>query len=85
MALKVTLDTNVLIDPKKADLLARIKQLAEEGKIDLAVTTRVLADKDQDKDEARKSRHLEEFEAYPKIGTVARWDMSRWDGGDVWA
>ena len=39
MSLKVTLDTNVLIDSKKADFLARIKQLADKGAIEIAVNT----------------------------------------------
>lgn len=85
MALKVTLDTNVLIDPAKAAVLARIKRLAVEGSIDLAVTTRVVADKDQDKDDSRKLQHLAEFLEYERIGSIGRWNMSRWDGGDVWA
>ena len=83
--LKVTIDTNVIIDEKKHRLLAQIKQLAEQGLIDIGVTTRVIADKDQDKNEIRKSEHLKEFSRYPKVGTVGRWGFSRWDSGDFWA
>ena len=80
--LKVTLDTNVIIDDY---LVTQFRQLEKQGLIDIAVTTRVVADKDQDKDKARKVEHLKEFENYPKVGTPARWDFSRWDSGDFWA
>ena len=83
--LTVTLDTMTIIDPAKSALLMRIRQLAEEGKISIAVTTRVVADKDQDKNEDRKLRHLKEFESYHVVGTAGRWGMSRWDSGDMWA
>ena len=82
--LKVTLDTNVIINLQKAEILTRVGQLTEDGKIDIVVTTRVVADTDQDADEARRSKHLVEFANYPVIGTLARWDFSRWDSGDVW-
>lgn len=83
--LRVTIDTNVIITENKQILIAEIKQLAEQGLIDIAVTTRVIADKDQDKNEIRKSEHLKGFSHYPKVGTVARWGFSRWDSGDFWA
>ena len=83
----VTIDTNVIIseDKKKLLLLAQIKELVEQGFIDLAVTTRVVADKDQDRNEKRKSDHLKEFNHYPKLGTPARFDFSRFNSGDFWA
>ena len=83
--LRVTIDTNVIITENKQMLIAEIKQLAEQNLIDIAVTTRVIADKDQDKNEIRKSEHLKEFSHYPKVGTVGRWGFSRWDSGDFWA
>jgi hypothetical protein len=83
--LKVTIDTNVLIDEQKAELVTRTKQLAEQGLIDIAVTTRVLADTDQDEDERRKAKHLKEFDHYPKVGALMRWDFSRLDSGDFLA
>ncbi|MFC2059726.1 hypothetical protein ACFLTZ_01360 [Chloroflexota bacterium] len=82
--LKVTIDTNVIINEKKRKLLVQIKQLAEQDLIDIAITTRVIADKDQDKNEGRISEHLKEFDQYPKVGTILRWDFSRWDSGDFW-
>ena len=82
--LRVTIDTNVIITENKQMLIAEIKQLAEQDLIDIAVTTRVIADKDQDKNERRKSEHLKEFDHYLKVGTVARWGFSRWDSGDPW-
>ena len=83
--LRVTMDTNVIITENKQTVLAEIKRLVEQDLIDIAVTTRVIADKDQDKNEVRKSEHLIEFGQYPKVGTVARFDFSRWDSGDFWA
>ena len=83
--LKVTIDTNVLINEETRRLVAQIKQLAEQGLIDIAVTTRVVADKDQDQDEARKAKHLKDFVRYPKVGTPMRLDFSRLDSGDFWA
>lgn len=82
--LRVTIDTNVIINENN-QMIVQIKQLAEQGLIDIAVTTRVIADKDQDKNERRKSEHLKEFDHYPKVGTVARSVFSRWDSGDFWA
>ena len=51
--LKVTIDTNVIINENNQMLIAQIKRLVEQGLIDIAVTTRVIADKDQDKNERR--------------------------------
>lgn len=85
--LKVTLDTNVVIegiDGKKASVVVRVKKLAEEAKIDIALTTRVVADKDKDKDETRRQKHLKEFEQYPTLGTVGRYGLSRY-GRDFYA
>jgi len=83
--LRVTIDTNVVIDKKKHRLLTQIKQVAEQGLIDIAVTTRVVADKDQDEIKRRKANHLKEFDHYPKVGTIVRFDFTRWDSGDFWA
>ena len=80
--LKVTIDTNVIINEKTRELVAQIKQLTEKGLIDIAVTTRVVADKDQDTKKGRKSEHLKEFDHYPKVGTVFRLDFSRLNSGD---
>jgi len=83
--LKVTIDTNVIIDEKKHRLLAQIKQMAKQGLVDIGVTTRVVADKDQDEIKTRKAKHLKEFDHYPKVGTPMRLNFSRWDSGDFWA
>ena len=83
--LKVTIDTNVLIDEKKAEMVTRIEQLAEQGRINIAVTERVLADTDQDEDEKRKAEHLKKFDHYPKVGAIFRLDFSRLGSGDVLA
>lgn len=83
--LKVTIDTNVIINKKTRGLVAQIKQLAGQDLIDIAVTTRVVADKDQDQVEARKAKHLKEFDNYPKVGTIARLNFTRLDSGDFLA
>ena len=82
--LSITLDTNVVVEHRYEEALTRIKQLACGREVDMAVTTRVEADKRRDTDEARKREHLDKLDEFPKIGTVARWDMSTWDSGDVW-
>jgi hypothetical protein len=83
--LKVTIDSNMVINEKTLGLLAQIKQLTEKGLIDIAVTTRVLADKDQDEIKTRKAKHLKEFDYYPKVGTLVRLNFSRLDSGDFLA
>ncbi|HEX74194.1 MAG TPA: hypothetical protein G4N93_03505 [Dehalococcoidia bacterium] len=80
--LKVSIDSNMIINEKTLGLLAQIKQLAEKGLIDISVTTRVIADKDQDPDEARKSKHLKEFDSYIKVGTIARTNLTWTNTGD---
>ncbi len=80
--LKITLDTNIIIegvDGERASVVARVKKLAEEGKIDIALTTRVFADKDRDPNQDRREKHLKEFEQYPILPTIGRYGLSRWD------
>jgi len=45
----------------------------------------VKADKDQDEDETRKAKHLEEFSHYLEVGVSFRLDFSRLDSGDFLA
>jgi hypothetical protein len=80
--LKVTIDSNMVINEKTLGLLPKIKQLAAQDLIDIAVTTRVLDDKDQDPDETRKSKHLKEFDSYIKVGTIARTNLTWTNTGD---
>ncbi|MBM2832775.1 MAG: hypothetical protein HW414_1827 [Dehalococcoidia bacterium] len=82
MQLKVTLDTNVVIEGmggNKASVVACLRKLAEAGRIDIALTSRVVADKDRDSDNNRRETHLREFERYPTIPTLGRYGLSRYD------
>lgn len=80
--LKITLDTCEIIIENASPLLARVKELALHGKVDIATTTMVIADKDQDKDPNRKARHLAALEEYPQVGTAARCGFSLCGSGD---
>jgi len=80
--LKITLDTCEIINADRSVLLIRLKELISQGKIDVAVTTRVIADKDQDQNLARKKTHLNALDEYPTIGTNFRLDFSRLGSGD---
>jgi len=87
--IKITLDTNCIIyyvekHQECYKALKRIIELGEEGHIDIAVTTRVVADKDQDTNKIRKHKHLEDFSKFPCIGTGGRYDFSRYDSGDFY-
>lgn len=89
---KLTLDNNCIInllDAKSTSAtsvheLSEIMRLALSGVADIAITTRVEADLENDKDAARKATLLKQIQMFPVIGTVGRWDVSKWDSGDVW-
>ena len=80
--LKITLDTNEIINPNQAALVVRVKELASRGKVDYGVVTRVEADKDQDKDLERQTTDLNTLEKYTKIGTIMRCGFSVCGSGD---
>jgi hypothetical protein len=90
---KLTLDTNCLInyfDPSSKtatslDALGELIRYATTGQAEIAITTRAESDIEQDKDEARKASMLRHLAMFKVIGTVLRWDESKWDAGDVWA
>jgi hypothetical protein len=52
------------------DNLERLIAQAEQGRICLAVSSRFVADKIHDKDEARRTRHLEDFEELKRRSVV---------------
>jgi hypothetical protein len=89
---KITLDTNCVINlfDKGSDTATSVSELetivrsAMSQKADLAVTTRTESDILKDKDEGRRSELLGRLRLLPVVGTVARWDVSKWDDGDVW-
>ena len=85
--ISVTLDTNVLQEywrnQDKAEVTKSVLHLAKQGQIDLAITSRIHAD-------ITRSPLMERINEIPElnvqqIGSPARFDVSRWDCGDVWA
>jgi hypothetical protein len=89
---KITLDTNCvigLLDTKSetatsTEELRELVRLALSGKIELSITTRVEVDVERDNDSQRRASMLKQIAMFPVIGTVARWDTSKWDGEDIW-
>lgn len=91
--IKLTLDTNCIINllDYKSESAISVDELAEilryglEGDVNIAITTRVDADVEKDKDQDRKTEILKRISMFPVIGTVARFDVTKLDSGDVWA
>jgi hypothetical protein len=90
---KITFDTNCMVgmlDSKSAtatsvDELRELMRYALSGVIQIAVTTRVDVDFERDKDDERRKEMLHRIGMFPVIGTVARWDESKFDGAYVLA
>lgn len=89
--LSITLDTNCIInlfDRQSAsatsvpELNALIRH-SFSGRLKIAITTRVEADMLRDSDAGRRDEMLRTLEAFPVVGTIARFDTSQWDKGDV--
>ena len=78
---KVTLDTNILQEYwKKQDkvrVVEKLLNLAENGELDLAITTRVSADIPHPP-LSHRINQLPELRVQ-QIGAPARWNVSRWD------
>jgi len=91
--IKLTLDTNCIINllDYKSESAISVDELAEilryglEGDVNIAITTRVDDDVKKDKDQDRKNEILKRISMFPVVGTVARYDVSKFDSGDVWA
>ena len=90
---KITLDTNCIINlldqtsPSRESVedLEAIVKAGNDGKADICITTRVEFDVEHDKNSERMKTMLERMASFPKIGTVGRWDVTKWDKGDFWA
>jgi hypothetical protein len=88
---KITIDTNCVVglfDTKSEtatsrDELRELMRYALSGVIELCVTTRVEVDFGRDKDAERRDEMMNLVAMLPVIGTIARWDVSSWDSGDV--
>lgn len=91
--MKLTLDTNCLINhfdtasqtATSTEEISQLIRFATSGRVEIVVTTRAEADLDQDKDEERRERLKRTLSMFEVIGSVLRWDESKWDGGDFWA
>ena len=82
----VTLDTNVLVEhwcnQHKAAVTKSVLDLAKHGKIELAITSRINADIPR----LPLADRINELPVLnvQQIGSAFRFDVSRWDGGDMW-
>lgn len=91
--LKITLDNNCIINlfdfssktPTSVDSLSEIIKLGLSGKVDIAITTRVEADLENDKDNQRRSEMMRKISIFPVIGTLGRIGVSKWNNGDFYA
>lgn len=87
---KITIDTNCIVglfDTKSqtatsTDELRELWRYALSGVIDLCITTRVEVDFGRDKDSQRREEMLKHISSLPVVGTVMRWDVSKWDSAD---
>lgn len=90
---KITIDTNCVVglfDTKSqtatsTDELRELMRYALTGGIELSITTRVEVDFRRDKDDQRREEMLKNISMLPVIGTIGRWNDSKWDGGDFMA
>ena len=88
---KITLDSNCIInlldfDSKTAtsvNFLSEIIKLGLSNKVDVAITTRVEADLENDKNTERRSGMMKKINLFPVVGTVARLGVSRLGSGDM--
>ncbi len=90
---KITLDNNCIINlldirsttATSVDELYEIVRLGLAGDVEIAITTRVEADLENDRDIKRRADLLRQIKMFPVVGTVARFNVSKWDRGDVYA
>ena len=90
---KITLDTNCLINlfdqtsPSRESVedLEAILKAWNDGKADICITSRVEFDLEHDKNFERMKAMFGHMAVLPKIGTLGRWDVTKWDNGDFWA
>lgn len=91
--LKITLDTNCVINlfdhgSETATSLQELSTLIRyglSGQVAIAATTRVEEDISNDKNQERRAEMLRFLELLPIVGSVGRFDTSKWDEGDVFS
>ncbi len=89
---QITLDSNCIINlldfnsktATSVDYLSEIIKLSFSSKVNIAITTRVETDFENDKDETRRTEMMRKISLFPVVGTIARWGVSRWGQGDMW-
>ncbi len=82
---KLTLDNNCIINlfdfnaetPTSVEPLSEIIKFSLSNKVDIAITTRVEADLENDRDDARRSEMMRKLNMFPVVGTLARWGKLR--------
>jgi hypothetical protein len=87
----LTLDNNCIINlfDVDSDTATSVEEMAElvrlgfEGKVQIAVTTRVAADLGNDRDDERRTRILHFARMFPVVGTLTRLGVSSLGSGDV--
>ena len=87
----ITIDTNCVINlfdktsssATSVEELCMLVRYAMDGKVKISVTTRVEADLVRDNNEARRRSLLDTLRIFPVIGTVGRWDASKYSE-DLW-
>lgn len=89
--LKLTLDTNCIINlldhssttATSVEDLSELIRLGLSGEVNIAVTTRLEADLRNDSNHVRRASMVKSAQMFPVIGTLARFDVSVFDGGDM--
>lgn len=66
------------------DELTEIIRYGLDGDVNIAITTRVESDVSKDRDQKRKNEIVRRISMFPVVGTVARWNTTKLNGGDVW-
>jgi len=90
--LKITLDTNCVINlldfysetATSVDYITELIRFSHLKKIDIAITTRVENDVENDGDEKRRNKMLERIGQFPIIGTMGRFGVTKFGGGDIY-
>jgi hypothetical protein len=90
---RVTLDTNCVINlfDRQSSSASSVPELSTlikfglSGKITISITTRVETDLLNDQNLLRRAEMLRTLGNFPIIGTVGRWNTSKWDSGDVFS
>ena len=88
----ITFDNNCIVNlfdansvsATSVEELQQIIEFESEGLVQITITTRVEADIENDRNENRKQEFLEIIKKFPVVGSIGRFDVSKWDSGDVW-